>query len=139
MRDVMLSLHFIGIAMGVGTSMAFFFLGKVRAKLPKVEAEQFFLRTLFLGNMAKIGLLLLILSGGYLMTPYWALLTTMPLLIVKLSSVLFLVMFLLIQINLSKVAKRNNGGDALIKIGKLGKISLLFGLFIIVLAVMIFH
>ena len=139
MRDVMLIVHFLGLAMGVGTAFAFFFLSKVRAKMEKQEAEQFFLKTLFLGNMAKIGISFLVLSGGYLMTPFWSEFRNMPFLMAKLSLVIILIALLLTQIKFSKIAKKNNGGEALLKIGKIGKISMLIGIWITVLAVKTFH
>ena len=56
MRDIMLIIHFIGLAMGLGTSLAFMFLGIASSKMEKKDAEQFTLKTLVLSRMGHIGL-----------------------------------------------------------------------------------
>jgi uncharacterized membrane protein len=139
MRDVMLIVHFIGLAMGVGTSFAFMFLGIASAKMEKSEAMKFRLNSLALSRMGHLGLALLIISGGYLMTPYWSVLSTMTLLIFKLVLVLILILLVsIITINANK-AKKGDAEKHLKKIQPLGRISLLVGLTIIVLAVYVFH
>jgi uncharacterized membrane protein len=134
MRDVMLIVHFIGLAMGVGTSFAFMFLGIASAKMEKSEAMKFRLNSLALSRMGHLGLALLIISGGYLMTPYWSVLSTMTLLIFKLVLVLILILLVsIITINANK-AKKGDAEKHLKKIQPLGRISLLVGLTIIVFA-----
>jgi uncharacterized membrane protein len=89
--------------------------------------------------MGHLGLALLIISGGYLMTPYWSVLSTMTLLIFKLVLVLILILLVsIITINANK-AKKGDAEKHLKKIQPLGRISLLVGLTIIVLAVYVFH
>jgi len=139
MRDVMLIVHFIGLAMGIGTSFAFMFLGIASAKMEKSEALKFSINSLALSRMGHIGLALLIISGGYLMTPYWSVLSTMTLLMAKLGLVLVLILLIgIITMNANK-AKKGDAETYLKKIEPLGKISLLVGLTIIVLAVYVFH
>lgn len=139
MRDVMLIVHFIGLAMGIGTSFAFMFLGIASAKMEKSEALKFSINSFALSKMGHIGLALLIISGGYLMTPYWSVLSTMPLLMAKLALVLVLILLIgIITMNANK-AKKGDAETHLKKIEPLGKISLLVGLTIIVLAVLVFH
>jgi hypothetical protein len=48
------------------------------------ERGSFMSKTMILGRVGQIGLGLLILSGLYLITPYWEVLGVMPLLIAKL-------------------------------------------------------
>ena len=89
--------------------------------------------------MGHIGLTLLIISGGYLMTPHWAVLGSRPLLIAKLLLVLVLVFTVSL---LSVYAKRAKKGDTeanLRKIASLGKVSLLSTIAIVTLAVLIFR
>ena len=135
MRDVMLIVHFIGLAMGIGTSFAFMFLNIASAKLEKGEALKFGINSLVLSRMGHIGLALLIISGGYLMTPYWSVLSTMPFLMAKLGLVLVLILLVVILSIYAKKAKKGDAETHLKKIEPLGKISLLVGLTIIVLAV----
>lgn len=139
MRDVMLIVHFIGLAMGIGTSIAFMFLGMASSKMEKEEAQKFNVNTFALSRMGHIGLTLLIISGGYLMTPHWINLETTPLLIVKL--VLVLVLAALVGIISSKAKKAKLGDTELYlnKIRPLGMLSLLIGLTIVILAVSVFH
>lgn len=139
MRDIMLITHFIGLAMGIGTSFAFMFLGIASSKMEESEALKFRLNTFALSRMGHIGLVLLVLSGGYLMTPYWSTLTSSPLLIAKLTLVVVLGAFIGI---ISSKAKKVNEGNAdmqLKKIEPLGKLALLTGIAIVVLAVLVFH
>lgn len=139
MRDIMLILHFIGLAMGLGTSFAFMFLGIASAKMEPGEAQKFRLNTLTLSRMGHIGLTLLIVSGGALMTPYWSILASSPILIAKL--VLVVVLGALIGI-ISSMGRKAKQGDAEVqfkKIEPLGKISMLTGLAILILAVYFFH
>ena len=139
MRDVMLIVHFIGLAMGLGTSMAFLFLGRASSKMEKKEAQQFRLNTFALTKMANIGLALLIISGGYLMTQYWSILTITPLLMIKLVLVLVLAAFVGIISSFAKKAKKGDAETYIKKIPPLGKLALLTALTIVVLAVFVFH
>src|SRR5690554_7704027 len=71
MRDTMLILHFIGLAMGLGTAFAHAFLGFASSKLSKDEAIKLKSNTKILGRMGSIGLILLLVSGVYLILPFW--------------------------------------------------------------------
>ena len=70
--------------------LIFLFLGIKGSKLDKEEAPKFAINTLSMGTMGHIGLAQLIVSGGYLMTPYWRILPAKPVLIAKLALVLIL-------------------------------------------------
>ena len=137
MREVMLIVHLLGLAMGVGTSFAFLFLGMRTSKLDSAEAPKFAINTLYLGTMGHIGLTMLIISGGYLMTPYWGLLSSKPLLIAKLSLVVVLTIFIIISGVAAKKAKK---GDLTVlkKIRKMGPFTLLISVAIVILAVLVF-
>ena len=139
MRDAMLIVHFIGLAMGLGTSFAFMFLGMASAKMEESERLKFTLNTFVLSRMGQIGLTLLVISGLYLMPPYWQSLTNVPLLTAKL--VLVLVLGALVGIN-SATAKKAKAGDAAVhlkKMATLGRFSMLTALAIVILAVLVFH
>ena len=139
MRDVMLIVHFIGLAMGLGTSLAFMFLGIASSKMEEQEAQKFRLNSFALSRMGHIGLALLIISGGYLMTPYWSILTAIPLLIVKLALVLVLAALIGIISSYARKAKEGDTELYLKKIEILGKLALLTAIIIVILAVYIFH
>lgn len=139
MRETMLVLHFIGLSMGLGTSFAHAFLGNATAKMTPDEAVKFRVHSLVLSNMGNVGIVLLVISGLYLITPFWSVLTSMPLLMTKLALVAILIM-LIIMINM--LAKKARIGDAethLKKMATFGKMTLLVSLAIVILAVYVFH
>lgn len=139
MRETMLIFHFIGLTMGMGTGFAHAFLGKATTKMSAEETIKFRLNSLVLGNMGKIGIVLLLISGFYLITPYWKVLSSMPLLMTKLALVAILIV-LITLINIS--GKKALNGDAekqLKKMGTLGKLTLIVSLAIVIVAVNIFH
>ena len=137
MRLIMLAFHFVGLAMGVGTSFAFLFLGRAASKLEREEAKMFYTNALILTKMGYIGITLLVLTGLYLVQPYLAHITNYPYLIAKLSLVVVLIVLIIINgINAQKFKK---GDASRIKIMKpIGTISLLLVLVIISLAVLNF-
>lgn len=139
MKDAMLIIHFIGLAMGLGTSLAFMFLGMASAKMEETERLKFSLNILALSRMGHIGLTLLVISGIYLMTPFWRSLADIPLLVVKLVLVLVLGALVGIISANSKKAKAGDTAMYLKKIATLGRFSLLTALTITVLAVLVFH
>ena len=139
MREVMLILHFIGLTMGMGTSFAHAFLGIATSKMSADEATKFRMHSLVLSKMGHTGIGLLIVSGLYLITPYWKTLPSSPLLIAKLTLVIILLIVLTL---ISLTAKKAKQGDAevhLKKIQQLGKITLPLSIIIVILAIYIFH
>ena len=135
----MLMLHFIGLVMGLGTGFAHAFLGKTVSKMDANEAKRFRHQIKGLSHMGSIGTLLLLISGIYLIIPFWPVLTTFPLLILKL--VLFLILLILIVLMNQGAVKnlRNNTEDHLKRIEIMGKLTLILGVVIVILAVNVFH
>jgi hypothetical protein len=139
MRELMLIIHFIGLAMALGTGFANLFLGITASKLEPAEKGNFMSKTLVLGKMGQIGLGLLLLSGFYLATPFWSVLGSMPLFISKLVLVtLLIIVVIMISLIASKSTKQNNPA-LLAKIKPLGIITFLLGLTIVILAVLTFN
>jgi uncharacterized membrane protein len=139
MKEVMLSVHFIGLALTFGASLAFMFLRIASSKMEKKEADSFKLKLLVLNKMSYMGLIVMVLSGGYLMTPYWKVMADMPLLISKLSLVLFLIVQIVLIHVYAKKTKTGNAAIGLKKTDFLDKISLITILLIVILAVSVFH
>ena len=139
MKEFALIIHFIGLAMGIGTSFGFMFLGIAASKMEPEKALDFQLKSFAMSKMGHIGLALLVLSGLYLIIPYWALLPTSPILIAKLILVVILGALIGIISSNAKKAQQGNAEEYLKKIAGLGKISLLTGLLIIILAVLNFE
>lgn len=139
MREIMLIIHFIGLAMGLGTSLGFMFLGIASTKMETQDALKFQLNSLVLSRMGQIGLVLLIVSGLFLMEPHWDILPDTPLLITKLVLVLILTALIIVISFIAGNAKKGDAAMHLKKIAPLGRFTLLISLIIIILAVYIFH
>ncbi len=139
MREAMLIVHFKGLAMGVGTSFAFRFLGIASSRMEKAEGRKFTLNTFVLSKMGHIGLSLLIISGIYLILPYWSNLGEMPLLIAKLALVVILGGLIGAIGSRVKKAKAGNTEAELKKIHPPGMLSMFTGPAILILAVLIFQ
>lgn len=63
MQDVLLMIHFLGLALGVGTSFAFMRLGIATKDLAPAERAGFMKHALSLSKNGSMGLGLLLLSG----------------------------------------------------------------------------
>ncbi|EGV43357.1 DUF2269 family protein [Bizionia argentinensis JUB59] len=139
MRETMLIVHFIGLAMGLGTGFVHAFLGKTLSKMNRNEAKKFRLQIKGVSQMGSIGTILLLVSGIYLLLPFWPVLTEMPLLILKL--VLFLILVILIMLINYDVRNnyKNDTENNLKRIELMGKISLVIGVLIVIVAVNVFH
>ena len=125
--------------MAVGTGFANLFLASAASKLEPAERASFMGKTTILMRMGQTGLGLLILSGFYLMTPYWRTLSDMPTLIGKLTLVgLLIIMVTVISLQVRKSKKENNPA-LLAKLKPLGMLNFFIGLTILVLAVLTFH
>jgi uncharacterized membrane protein len=107
--------------------------------MEKEERKKFALNTFALSRMGHIGLTMLIVSGLYLITPFWASLGSRPLLIAKLILVLTLTVAVTFATIYSQRAKKGDTASNLKKIASLGKVTLLSGLAIVVLAVLTFR
>ena len=135
----MLMVHFIGLAMGLGTSFAHAFLGKAISKMDRNEAKKFRLQIKALSQMGYVGTFLLLGSGIYLLLPFWAVLPSLPLLILKLALFLILVILIfLINLEAGKNLK-NDTEDNLKRIGLMGKLALIIGVVIVIIAVNVFR
>lgn len=141
MYDLLLIVHFLGVALGVGTSFAMLTLGIATSDLKGEERAKFFHRASLLSKNGSIGLTLLILSGlGFLFSrgvgsvfawgggAFHAKLT----LVVILSGCL----------GYSQVlTRRMRQGDAsaMAKLPMLGRVMLVLSVGIVICAVLAFH
>lgn len=139
MRDTMLIFHFLGLAMGLGTSFAHAFLGIAAARMTPDEALRFRVHSLVLARMGNLGLLFLIVSGGYLITPYWKLLGEMPFLVAKLVLVAILITLIGFINLLVRKAMQGDPETQLTKMATICKMTMIAALGIVVCAVLAFH
>lgn len=139
MRETMLILHLLGLAMGLGTSFAHAFFGNMLSKLTPEEAAKFRKQTKGLSLMGTVGTILLLVSGIYLIVPFWPVLLTLPLLIAKLVLFVILVVLILL-INLGARNNYQNQNVANLKrIELMGKTSMVIGVTIVIFAVNVFQ
>lgn len=139
MRETMLILHLIGLAMGLGTSFAHVFLGNTLSKLDPTEAGKFRNQSKGLSLMGTVGTVMLFVSGVYLIIPFWPIITTLPLLILKLILFVILVILIVLINYGARNNYQNNDVNNLKRIELMGKFAMVIGVTIVILAVNVFN
>ncbi|HTM44047.1 MAG TPA: hypothetical protein VL137_03775 [Polyangiaceae bacterium] len=141
MFQILFVLHFIGLALGVGTGFAMLTLGKSTADMPMEARTQFMLRAMVLSKNGSIGLLLLVVSGLGMMAVkgFGAVLAWGgPLFHAKLTLVVVMMGLLGYMQVLGKKVKAAGGGPLMAKLPKVGGAMLLLGITVVTLAVFAF-
>ncbi len=139
MRDVWLITHFIGLALGVGSSAIGVTLGLATRKLSPEERKNLMQKISVLPKVGSVGLILLLVSGFALLHPYLSSMKSMPMLHVKLTLVgIMLVIFGTVQI-LGRRVRLGTAGSAAKWMPRLGMTNFILTLGIIVTAVLAFH
>jgi uncharacterized membrane protein len=141
MYETLLILHFIGLALGLGTSFAMFTLNLATKDLEPAERGKFMQRAGALSRNGSLGLLLLILSGlgivfyrGFGNVMAWgggAFHAKLTLVVILCGVVGYM------QVTLKK-ARQNNDPKLMAKLPLLGRIGMLLTVSIVVLAVVAF-
>lgn len=139
MKDIMLILHFLGLTMGLGTGVAHIFIGISAAKMSSDDGNKLKLQSQALDPMGSIGTVLLLVSGIYLIIPYWDSLLHLPLLMLKLFLVLVLLGLIAAMNYISKKTLKQDIEIGFKKLELLGKITLVTSISIVVVAVLMFH
>ncbi len=143
MLSILLFLHFVGIALSVGTGFAYMALGMATKDMSIPERGAYMLRAFALSRNGRAGLALLLVTGIWMVM----LLGGFAAVSVK-SGMAFNIKMLLVLVllvvfgfleSLIKKAKREKGGPVMAKIPKFGSALLLLGLSIIACAVLAFH
>ena len=142
MYTFLLFLHFIGLALGVGTGFANLTLGLATRDMAPPERFAFMLRASVLAKNGSIGITLLIASGigmalvrGFSETRAWGgvAFDVKLALVVVLAASLGRIQMLAVR------AKREGGGPAMAQIPMVGGVMLLTGVLVVVCAVLAFH
>ncbi|HEX3773765.1 MAG TPA: hypothetical protein VHV51_04825 [Polyangiaceae bacterium] len=139
---VLLMIHFLGLALGVGTSFAMARLAGASQDLEPAERARFMLRALPVAKNGGIGLGLLILSGlGMLFArgPASVFAAGGPAFHVKLTLVVILCGVLGYSQVLQKRVREAGGGPALAKLPKVGAALLFLSVAIVIAAVIAFQ
>jgi uncharacterized membrane protein len=142
MYTTLLVLHFIGLALGVGTGFAQMTLGIATRNLAPPERAQFMMRASALGRNGSIGLALLIVTGigmmllrGVSATMEWgggAFHAKLTLVVVAIF------VFGYLQVLVRRV-RREGGGPAMATLPKVGQVMLLVGIAIVICATIAFQ
>ena len=135
----MLILHLIGLAMGLGTSFAHAFLANTLSKLEPSEAAKFRTHSKGLSQMGTVGTVLLLVSGIYLLIPFWPVITTLPLLVLKLVLFVILVVLIFFINQGARNNYHNQNEENLKRIELMGKFAMVIGVTIVILAVNVFE
>lgn len=139
MRETFLFFHFLGLAFAIGSGFASLFIGIYNKDLPPEERPKFMLKLRSLGYMGITGLVILIISGGALATPYWPVIGSMPFFIAKLSLVAVMIVLVVLMDRRWRSAVKNGGGSDLQALPKLGRLAFPVGILILLFAVLQFH
>ncbi len=142
MLDFLLILHFIGLALGVGTGFAMLTLGLATADMPPADRGAFMRRASVLTRNGAIGLTLLILSGvglvlvrGVAEVMAWG----GPMFHVKLTLVAIMIgVFGYLQV-LLRQSRSADGAAAAARIPLVSRVMLVLGVSVVVFAVLAFH
>ncbi|MCR4376411.1 MAG: hypothetical protein NUW22_16345 [Acidobacteria bacterium] len=141
MHTLLLIIHFIGLALGLGTGFALFTLGLAAKDMAPADRGAFMRRAMVLGKNGSIGLLLLILSGVWLVFSQGAaevLAWGGGMFHVKLTLVVILTGTFGYMQMLIRQAKGSDGAAAMARLPLVGRIMLLLNIAIVVTAVLAF-
>lgn len=136
---MMLIFHFLGLVMSLGSMITFLVMRRSCSKVSSFESEYLLQNVRRFLRMSHIGLGIMFVTGGYLMTPYWGTLAQMPLLHIKFT--IFLLWYgTLIALSIyTKKAVKSQIKLCDPRIGFLSMISVVFGISAVVMAVSQFH
>ena len=131
----MLIFHFLGLVMSLGSMVAFLVMRRSCSKVSSTESDYLLQNVRRFLRMSHIGLGIMLITGGYLMTPYWSALAEMPLLHIKFT--IFALWYgTLIALSIyTKKAAKSQIKLCNPRIGFLSIVSILFGILAVVLAV----
>lgn len=141
MHKVLLITHFIGLALGLGTGFAMFTLGLAARDMTPADRGAFMRRAMVLAKNGSIGLLLLILSGVWLVFSQGAaevLAWGGGLFHVKLTLVVILMGTFGYMQMLIRQAQGSDGAAAMARLPLVSRIMLLLNIAIVVTAVLAF-
>jgi len=139
MKSFMLISHFLGLAASLGSIITFLIMRRTCSKVTSYESEYLLLNVRRILRINHIGLGVMFISGGYLMTPYWSVLAQMPFLHIKFT---VFVLWYGTLVALSIYSKRAQQSQLKLcnpRIGFLSFISLIFGLIAVTMATLQFH
>lgn len=139
MKDVLLLVHFLGLIIGTGAGFAVFVIGYLAPGFPADGKRDVLVKLFPLRYISYIGLLLLILSGGMLLMPYWPHRETLAWFGTKMVFVGVLVIASIFGMFQMHRVRRGADNNAFKLLGYAGKVSFVSSLIVVACAVYTFH
>ncbi len=139
MRSTMLIFHFLGLALSLGSMITFLVMRRSCSKVTNSESEHLLRNTKSVLRLSHIGLGVMFISGGALMTPYWANLAHMPFLHIKFTIFVLWYATLLALSIYTRKARKSELKLCNPRIGFLSYVSILLGIIAISMGVMQFQ
>lgn len=135
----MLIFHFLGLALSLGSMITFLVMRRSCSKITHSESEQLLQNTKSVLRLTHIGLGIMFISGGALMTQYWAKFANMPFLHIKFTLFILWYATLVVLSRYTRKARKSELKLCNPRIGFLSYISILFGVLAISMGVMQFQ
>lgn len=139
MRDLLLITHFFGLIIGAGAGFSIFCIGLISKTFKPEYKLEVALKLISLRYISYLGLLVLVVSGGLLLSPFTPLLGHMPWLHAKLLAVAILVLLSAFGFTQIRRAQKGEAAPAFKNLALVGKLSLIMSVSIVICAVMAFH
>jgi len=139
MKEVMLIIHELGLVITIGSSL-FFLIIKNSLKLAfDQDAVAFQKISSKFRKSTYLGLLIMIISGGYLMTPYWAHFAQMPMIHIKMTIVIIWLLTLAVLGMTTKSVKQKSHEKYFSRLVLIHILSVLYGILVVIIATISFH
>ena len=139
MRELILIIHILSLILSLGSMVTFIIIRKDISRLSGCKSIFALITIRKFLNIAYIGMFFMIISGLYLIIPYWSAIGTMPLVHIKITAVvLWLIILILLGVSLKRVKPETYLSND-VKIGLLSFLSVLLGLIVVALAIFAFE
>ena len=138
MRDIMLVFHELGLVLILGSAFVFLMIKENLKALQSSDSEKFYKMSNKFRIMTYIGFGIMILSGGYLMTPYWSTFGHLPLIHIKMTIVIIWLLGMAVLGMTSKKLKNDFPGKYFSRLVLMYALSLILGVSVVVIATLSF-
>ncbi len=139
MRDILLLAHFTGLIIGAGSAFALFVIGYLAAGFDAAYKRPVLLKLFPLRYISYVGLLLLITSGGLLISPFWPVPEIRAVVVTKLVFVGIIAALSVFGAYQMHRARRSADNNAFKLLSLAGKLSFASSLAVVTCAVYAFH
>ncbi len=139
MRELILIIHILSLILSLGSMTTFIIIRKDISRVSGCESNFALITIRKFLNIAYIGMFFMVLSGLYLIIPFWSAIGTMPLVHIKITAVvLWLFILILLGVSLKRIKPETYLSND-VKIGLLSFLSVLLGLIVVALAIFAFE